>query len=405
MRVARTWLLSLFALCLASASAVAKPSARLSHRDRLYDVFVSDNVVLAVGYPGVVLRSTDGGKTFQELPLPTRDALFSIDMNDEGMAAAVGRAGLVLVSRDRGASWTLGNAFPPPEKPKAEEEDEFDEGGAFGEEVPSVSHLFDVDVLPNGHVVAVGEYGAIMLSEDGGNSWQRRPYSSKIEVEAPPPPPPEKKRKQRGKKGRRARARHKKRAPEPVAQVEKAEKEEDGWFDQNELSLEEANAGAADEARLTSVAFADDKRGWIVGEFGMILATKDGGMTWKRIPSPTQLLLFSVSADGADHVVVAGSDGVVAESHDGAASWKTLPTPTKEHLFGVSASPSRIVAVGARGTVIVREGQGEFRSLPTEVYTSLTATRFGPDVGFVAGNRGHLLRTSDWSQFELISGE
>ena len=35
-------------------------------------------------------------------------------------------------------------------------------------------------------------------------------------------------------------------------------------------------------APLTAIAFADDQRGWAVGELGVILSTSDGGHTWQR---------------------------------------------------------------------------------------------------------------------------
>ena len=36
------------------------------------------------------------------------------------------------------------------------------------------------------------------------------------------------------------------------------------------------------EANFNDLYFADAKHGWIVGEKGFIVHTKDGGKTWKR---------------------------------------------------------------------------------------------------------------------------
>ena len=40
---------------------------------------------------------------------------------------------------------------------------------------------------------------------------------------------------------------------------------------------------------LNAVTFVDEKEGWIVGEFGTILHTSDGGETWQRSEEITGL--------------------------------------------------------------------------------------------------------------------
>ncbi|MGH9904993.1 MAG: WD40/YVTN/BNR-like repeat-containing protein, partial [Pyrinomonadaceae bacterium] len=49
-----------------------------------------------------------------------------------------------------------------------------------------------------------------------------------------------------------------------------------------------ARQGAGTLARLHSVFFLDQKRGWIVGSKGTLLATVDGGVSWKIKPRPTE---------------------------------------------------------------------------------------------------------------------
>lgn len=347
------------------------PFAGLSHRDRLYDVTTQGPVVISVGYPGVVLRSTDGGSSFSSVAVPTREALFGVDVSPSGVAVAVGRAGTVLVSPDAGASWTLGNAFSPSAPGDA------GAAAAIGG-TPARAALFDVDVLDGGRVVATGEYGAIVVSEDAGKTWQPRAYTTDI-VEP-------------GAEAARGAS-----ISDPAAQI---------GLDLNGLSAEEANAGAASEAVLSAVAFADERRGWIVGEFGLVLATEDGGSVWKRLRSPVEVQLFGVAVTGAAHLVAVGRDGVVIESPDGGETWQIEATRTREHLFGVSAEGSRVVVVGARGTVLVREKPATpFRLLEPIAHSALTAARFNGQRGFIVGMRGHLLETRDGSRFSSISGE
>jgi photosystem II stability/assembly factor-like uncharacterized protein len=392
------WLLTLALLCPCATPGQEQPRAfaGLSHRDRLYDVTSRGAVVMAVGYPGVVLRSTDGGASFSPIDVPTREALFGVDVDAHGLVVVVGRAGTVLVSSDDGASWWLGNAFgstagPEPAVAAA--------GGLGAAPVPAISDLFDVDVLDGGHVVATGEYGAIVVSEDAGKTWQRRPYTAELPGASGPTPSALEGAQAEGLAG--ATSLHNRKSGvesgDPAAQI---------WLDQSDASAEEANADATDEAVLSSVAFADDRRGWIVGEFGLVLATEDGGTHWRRVYSPVGVQLFGIAVAGAGHLVAVGRDGIVIESTDGGSTWQLEPTPTREHLFAVWASGARVVAVGARGTVLVRDRAGApLQLLEPPAHTALTAAWFDGQRGFVVGTRGHLLETRDGSRFELISGQ
>ncbi len=59
-----------------------------------------------------------------------------------------------------------------------------------------------------------------------------------------------------------------------------------------------------------------------VGMRGLIVASEDGGATWKQRPTPVQSDLTSVSFPDAQHGWAAGHDGVILHSDDGGRSWK-----------------------------------------------------------------------------------
>jgi len=50
--------------------------------------------------------------------------------------------------------------------------------------------------------------------------------------------------------------------------------------------------GADSDARLLRAIFTDKGRGWAFGEGGVLYATRDGGASWSRRPSPTRFLLL-----------------------------------------------------------------------------------------------------------------
>ena len=66
------------ALLVLASAASAEPIKQLTHRDRLYDTTAFGSDLYAVGHPGLLLRSHDGGKTFESVRGgQTDEALFS----------------------------------------------------------------------------------------------------------------------------------------------------------------------------------------------------------------------------------------------------------------------------------------------------------------------------------------
>jgi photosystem II stability/assembly factor-like uncharacterized protein len=82
--------------------------------------------------------------------------------------------------------------------------------------------------------------------------------------------------------------------------------------------------------------FGDVCEGWVVGDGGVVLHTRDGGWSYSRVSVPTKADLKDVTfeSDGTGWIV--GSGGVCLRSTDAGATWKTVPTPTGEALGGVT---------------------------------------------------------------------
>ncbi len=328
-----------------AGAAQADALQTLSHRDRLYDVTAMEGSLFVVGHPGLVLRSRDGGKSFDSVEAgQTDEALFSISFNSKGQGAIVGRSGFVLVSSDKGASWRKSQVL-------------------FGEEKPS---LFAVDVLEDGVIVAVGEFGAIVRSEDQGKTWTRSPYS----IEAPTGGA----------------------APAPECPV---------------LNAEGDNSDVIQEARLTDIGFVDETVGFVVGEFGLTLRSDDGGRSFKRQNSCTDKTLYGVSVVGAQGVLAVGADGGAIETKDGGVTWVVRSTDTTEHLFGIWADSTRALVVGAAGTVLTRKGEGAFKPVDTGLHSWLTSASLNDKgEGVIVGGRAYVLSTQDGGNTQQrISGE
>jgi len=338
---ASTWPPSAVALSLLlTSSALAEPVKQLSHRDRLYDVTSHGGVLYAVGYPGLILRSKDGGKSFESLAAGQvyDDALFSIAFNSKGQGAIVGRSGVAITTADGGKSWKKTVV-------------------KLGEESPS---LFSVSVLPNGTIVAVGEFGAIARSEDLGKTWSKASYSAKIDPPVKGQP-----------------------APGPECAMASGGAESD-------------NEDVIQEARLTDVSFADDKLGFIVAEFAILLRSEDGGKTFKRQNGCTDKMLYSVTAISPTRAIAVGAEGAAIETQDGGLTWARRDTGTTEHLFGVFANAKRAIVLGAAGVALSRDGEGPFQTAATGVHGWLAGGWLDESgKGALVGSRGYLRTTRD----------
>ncbi len=104
------------------------------------------------GLGGVILRSSDGGRSWTYRKTDRKQALFSVG-SVEGRAVAVGEKGLVRVSTDDGNSWE-----PPP-------------SGSF----PVVyTYLRDIGFDPSGQVgFIIGQTGQVLRSTDAGYEWKQ----------------------------------------------------------------------------------------------------------------------------------------------------------------------------------------------------------------------------------------
>jgi photosystem II stability/assembly factor-like uncharacterized protein len=110
-----------------------------------------------------------------------------------------------------------------------------------------------------------------------------------------------------------------------------------------ERSIQEAQRLVDDGADkpLLSICFADARRGMVVGAFGLAATTGDGGKTWTpcrdRLPNPMSLHLYTVARHDQTWVV-AGEQGVLMRSGDNGASFQALTSPSGRTLFTATAT-------------------------------------------------------------------
>jgi len=114
------------------------------------------------------------------------------------------------------------------------------------------------------------------------------------------------------------------------------------------------------ESTLSGVHFVDARRGWAVGIDNVILHTDDGGATWNaQTPPIAQRSFYDVMVAGERGWIV-GNAGTVLKSGDGGATWQVEPLPIQlaaNWIRSIALLPSgHGLAVGAEGLVFRLEG-------------------------------------------------
>jgi photosystem II stability/assembly factor-like uncharacterized protein len=166
--------------------------------------------------------------------------------------------------------------------------------------------------------------------------------------------------------------------------------------------LEEARRFAAQGAEnpFLDVWFQDESVGYVVGAFGLVLRTTDGGANWEPLlhaaENPKALHFYAVRGVGAD-VFMVGEQGLALKLDRDAGRFRALELPYQGTLFGLCGNERAIVAHGLRGSVVrSTDGGRTWQAVATGVSVGLTASTLDEQGHFViVSQAGHVLRSRD----------
>ena len=267
-------------------------------------------------------------------PLAARSLLCGLARAGKRLVA-VGQRGHILTSDDTGRTWQQA-------------------------EVPVSSDLLAVHFPTAEAGWAVGHDGVVLHSADAGRTWQRQLDG---------------------------------RALGDLLTAAYSQGSDAKWF-------AEAKRFAAQGAEnpLLDVCFQDARNGYVVGAFGLVLRTADGGRTWTPLlhaaDNPKGLHLYAVRRIG-DAVYIAGEQGTLLK-WDG-SRFAALASPYAGTLFGLVGNERAVLAHGLRGNVVrSTDGGRSWAAVPTGVGVGLTASAVDALGRFViVSHAGHVLVSSD----------
>lgn len=109
-----------------------------------------------------------------------------------------------------------------------------------------------------------------------------------------------------------------------------------------------------DRFHLNAITKTTDSTLYIVGESGLGFVSRDGGDTWELMDMPYGGSLFGIAAQsGSDNLVAFGLQGNVVISHDGGESWEHLHIDAGASLLnGTVTDSGEVILVGHGGLVV-----------------------------------------------------
>ncbi|MGB5543514.1 MAG: YCF48-related protein [Gammaproteobacteria bacterium] len=232
----------------------------------------------------------------------------------------------------------------------------------------------------DGHIVAVGERGIILTSDDNGASWTQ--------------------------------------SASPVSAVLTAVTFHDrdlGWaVGHDSVVLKTTDGGdtwtvthsAPDlEQPLFDVWFADANNGLAIGAYGYVLVSSDGGDSWQESSLDAQELGAAVADDLAEDLAEDGGDDAVDDESFGDDSWMD-DIPADYHLNALMEADGQLFIGAERGNIYRSDDQGQTWVLLPSFYPGSFFGTFATSQGdvYVMGLTGHLFRSRDgglsWDKVE-----
>jgi photosystem II stability/assembly factor-like uncharacterized protein len=151
---------------------------------------------------------------------------------------------------------------------------------------------------------------------------------------------------------------------------------------------------APSSRELIHIDFTGDKRGWIAGTGGTILATVDGGKTWTKQQSGTTATIYHIDFRSEKRGLAVGERGTVLETSDGGESWIPVPVKARATLLNVQfVNDNNGWAVGRSGTILRTDDAGvTWIEQESGTKQNLYGLYFVKKIGWAVGGDGTMLR-------------
>ncbi len=322
--------LLLFCHSAAGADRLQLPAipSELASRSLLLDMTRTAEHLYAVGERGHIIYSADQGDTWQQAQVPVSVSLTAVNFADSEHGWAVGHDGVILATSDGGKQWTkqldgfqlnqlVLEYYQQAQEKLARELEEAVSSGADVEALEEQLELLDIasedaliaqeegptkpflDVLfvDRQQGWAIGSYGLIFETRDGGQQWLPKM-----------------------------------------------------------LSLDNP-----DGFHLNSILRTRRGELIIAGEAGMLFRSDDLGQSWQLLESPYDGSFYSlIEVQSSEALLVVGLRGRAFSSHDRGDQWQAVDSATRSTLsVSLQLKNGELILAGNSGAISVSDDGGQ----------------------------------------------
>ena len=331
----------------------------------LSDIFFFDETKgVAAGEDGCVLVSTNSGLNWTRTGSPTSMDISSVIFTDSQNGFGIGAGSVFIKTENGGINWTEEN---------------------FG--FSSTKPFMDAQVTPDGKIHAVGKYGTILLSDNGGTTWQTQ-YTV---------------------------------TERTLSEI---------LFVNNNTGYAVCGYGGGDILKTTDagetwvsqiegyhtpmygLSFTDAETGYIAGSID-IKKTTNGGTNWMNVYSSTQSEIFTdVAFTNSNTGYVVGSYGVLKKTTNAGQTWISTAIPSNGSMLTsiCFVNENTGYSVGDNSVIVKTTDAGLTWTEQTSPFTFayFTSVDFTDEnTGYISSGAG-LLKTTDggnaWNQMIAPEG-
>lgn len=159
------------------------------------------------------------------------------------------------------------------------------------------------------------------------------------------------------------------------------------------------------------VWFDDERNGYVVGAFNLVFRTGDGGTTWvpasDSVDNPNGYHLYALQGSANGDLYAAGELGLLLQLDRASQRFVAVPTPYKGSFFGVLVKSDMLLAYGLRGNAWRSHDRGRtWQKTETGVETGLTGAAVLADgrIALVSQGGQVLLSRDNGNSFAPVPG-
>ena len=306
----------------------------------------------------------------------SRALLLDVVARGDQSFVAVGQHGVIIVSDDDGASWTQAAVLASV--------------ALTGVSFPTADSGW-----------AVGHDGLILHSSDGGMNWEKQLDGYELNEQI-----------------MSVAERIVEQFRGELQQLQADETADEYAIEDAEFMLEEAEfmlEGAMDDTEagpvrpLLDVWFRNEREGFVVGSYGMLLHTTDGGQNWDlvsdRMDNAEAFHLNQIVLAPDGNLYIAGEAGFVYRSVDGGQNWDSLEPGYEGSFYGIVVVPDgsddyELLTYGLRGNLFRSTDKGEtWESINSgTTVTLMNGAHLSDGSVFLVGQGGTILTRSAGQQ-------